>query len=202
MFFFSIFLFGFVGGEFEVDREQSIEVDLGESTLELATSDVMRFDDTAYHLLGDQLEGLTDTAEVLLDPSTYERRSTDSSRVPGALVLVLEDFSTTTTVSGRTDFMEARAARRCLSAVADLHAASLAADDDLGDADFRRDRLCAPENEEAVAPFFWSALPASPSSFAVAMSTCSVETKASLRRSASFCAPFSTASAATRPSCR
>jgi len=52
----------------------------------VAPVDVLRFDDTAYHLLGDQLEGLTDTAEVLLDTSTYERRSTDSARLPGALV--------------------------------------------------------------------------------------------------------------------
>jgi hypothetical protein len=52
----------------------------------VAPVNVLRFDDTAYHLLGDQLEGLTDTAEVLLDTSTYERRSTDSSRLPGALV--------------------------------------------------------------------------------------------------------------------
>ncbi len=47
----------------------------------VAPVNVLRFDDTAYHLLGDQLEGLTDTAEVLLDTSTYERRSTDSARV-------------------------------------------------------------------------------------------------------------------------
>ena len=52
----------------------------------VAPVDVLRFDDTAYHLLGDRLEGLTDTAEVLLDTSTYEERSTDSARLPGALV--------------------------------------------------------------------------------------------------------------------
>jgi predicted Zn-dependent protease len=52
----------------------------------VAPVNVLRFDDTAYHLLGDQLEGLTDTAEVLLDTSTYEERSTDSARLPGALV--------------------------------------------------------------------------------------------------------------------
>jgi predicted Zn-dependent protease len=52
----------------------------------VAPVNVLRFDDTAYHLLGDRLEGLTDTAEVLLDTSTYERRSTDSARLPGALV--------------------------------------------------------------------------------------------------------------------
>jgi predicted Zn-dependent protease len=52
----------------------------------VAPVDVLRFDDTAYHLLGDQLEGLTDEAEVLLDTSTYVERSTSSHRLPGALV--------------------------------------------------------------------------------------------------------------------
>ena len=52
----------------------------------VAPVNVLRFDDTAYHLLGDRIEGLTDTAEVLLDTSTYEERSTDSARLPGALV--------------------------------------------------------------------------------------------------------------------
>ena len=52
----------------------------------VAPVNVLRFDDTAYHLLGDRLEGLTDTAEVLLDTATYEERSTDSARLPGALV--------------------------------------------------------------------------------------------------------------------
>ena len=33
----------------------------------VAPVNVLRFDDTAYHLLGDKLEGLTDEAEVLLD---------------------------------------------------------------------------------------------------------------------------------------
>ncbi|NND74683.1 MAG: hypothetical protein HKN44_06710 [Ilumatobacter sp.] len=46
----------------------------------------LRFDDTAYRLLGDHLEGLTDEAEVLLDAASYEHRSTTSSRLPGALV--------------------------------------------------------------------------------------------------------------------
>ncbi|HSL74124.1 MAG TPA: metallopeptidase TldD-related protein [Ilumatobacteraceae bacterium] len=52
----------------------------------VAPVNVLRFDDTAYHLLGDRLEGLTDTPEVLLDTSTYMERSTDSARLPGALV--------------------------------------------------------------------------------------------------------------------
>ena len=52
----------------------------------VAPVDVLRFDDTAYHLLGDRLEGLTDEAEALLDTATYGRRSTSSARLPGALV--------------------------------------------------------------------------------------------------------------------
>ncbi|MEM9467797.1 MAG: metallopeptidase TldD-related protein [Actinomycetota bacterium] len=52
----------------------------------VAPIDVLRFDDTAYHLLGDRLEGLTDTAETILDASTYHHRSMDSLRLPGALV--------------------------------------------------------------------------------------------------------------------
>lgn len=52
----------------------------------VAPVNVLRFDDTAFHLLGDRLVGLTDTAEVLLDPGSYYRRSTDSATLPGALV--------------------------------------------------------------------------------------------------------------------
>ncbi len=52
----------------------------------VAPVDVLRFDDTAFHLLGDRLEGLTDDAEVLLDTSTYGRRSTASARLPGAML--------------------------------------------------------------------------------------------------------------------
>lgn len=52
----------------------------------VAPVNVLRFDDTAYHLFGDQLEALTDEAEVMLDPSTYMERSTASHRLPGALV--------------------------------------------------------------------------------------------------------------------
>ncbi len=52
----------------------------------VAPVNVMRFDDTIYHLLGDRLAALTDEAEVILDASTYDRRSTSSVRVPGALV--------------------------------------------------------------------------------------------------------------------
>lgn len=46
----------------------------------------LRFDDTCFNLFGRQLEGLTDRAELVLDPTTYGQRSDESSRVPGALI--------------------------------------------------------------------------------------------------------------------
>ena len=52
----------------------------------VAPIEVLRFDDTAFHLLGDRLVGLTDRAETILDSSTYDERSMESLRVPGALV--------------------------------------------------------------------------------------------------------------------
>lgn len=58
-------------------------VENGEITAPL---NVMRFDDTAYALLGDKLRGLTREREFLLDPSTYGARSTMSNRLPGALI--------------------------------------------------------------------------------------------------------------------
>ncbi|MDH3681299.1 MAG: metallopeptidase TldD-related protein [Acidimicrobiia bacterium] len=52
----------------------------------VAPANVLRFDDTAYHLLGDNLVGLTDEVETMLDPATYGGRSSASHRLPGALV--------------------------------------------------------------------------------------------------------------------
>lgn len=46
----------------------------------------MRFDDSIYRMLGDNLVDLTRERELLLDPSTYEARSTASARLPGALL--------------------------------------------------------------------------------------------------------------------
>ena len=46
----------------------------------------MRFDDSIYRMLGDNLLDLTRTREMLLDPSTYGERSIASARVPGALL--------------------------------------------------------------------------------------------------------------------
>ena len=51
-----------------------------------APLNVMRFDETIYRMFGDNLVGLTDERVFLMDSSTYRRRSTASSRVPGALV--------------------------------------------------------------------------------------------------------------------
>jgi len=53
---------------------------------------VMRFDESIYRMFGGRLLGLTGERDFMLDPSTYHQRSTDSSRLPGALV---EDFTFT-----------------------------------------------------------------------------------------------------------
>lgn len=51
-----------------------------------APVNVMRFDETLYHLFGDQLLGLTAEREMLLDPVSYGGRSCRSARLPGILV--------------------------------------------------------------------------------------------------------------------
>jgi predicted Zn-dependent protease len=53
---------------------------------------VMRFDETLYRALGENLAGLTAERELLFDANTYDRRSTSSARLPGALT---EDFTFT-----------------------------------------------------------------------------------------------------------
>ena len=52
----------------------------------VAPLDVMRFDETLYRMLGSQLEALTVEQDFLPSTDTYYRRSTDSVRVPGALL--------------------------------------------------------------------------------------------------------------------
>ena len=47
---------------------------------------VLRYDDTAYRMLGENLVGLTDRPEMLLDSNSYGARSTDSYRLPGVIV--------------------------------------------------------------------------------------------------------------------
>jgi len=46
----------------------------------------MRFDDSAYSLLGSALEELTRERELILSASTYSQRQTASSLLPGALI--------------------------------------------------------------------------------------------------------------------
>lgn len=57
-----------------------------------APVNVMRFDETIYRMLGENLVALTSEREMILDPLTYGGRSTRSARLPGALV---EDFTFT-----------------------------------------------------------------------------------------------------------
>lgn len=57
-----------------------------------APLNVMRFDETIYRMLGEQLFGLTSERDLILDTGTYHQRSTNSGRIPGALI---EDFTFT-----------------------------------------------------------------------------------------------------------
>ena len=57
-----------------------------------APLDVMRFDESIYRALGDNLVDLTTERDLLIDAGTYGGRSTSSFRAPGALV---EDFAFT-----------------------------------------------------------------------------------------------------------
>lgn len=52
----------------------------------VAPLNVMRFDDTLYNILGTNLVGLTANRDLRLSTSTYEARSTQSMRLPGAVV--------------------------------------------------------------------------------------------------------------------
>jgi len=51
-----------------------------------APLNVMRWDDTLYRMLGDNLEALTDRPQWILDSGTYGQRSVQTNRVPGALL--------------------------------------------------------------------------------------------------------------------
>ena len=51
-----------------------------------APLEVMRFDETVYRMLGENLVGLTAERELVLDPGSYVKRATSSGRFPGALV--------------------------------------------------------------------------------------------------------------------
>jgi predicted Zn-dependent protease len=70
-------------------RFASLWVENGEP---VAPINVMRFDETLYHMLGDNLIDLTEQREHLFDAGTYGGRSEASALLPGALV---EDFRLT-----------------------------------------------------------------------------------------------------------
>lgn len=63
-----------------------------ESGVPVAPLNVMRFDESIYHILGDKLVALTEEREHLFDTSSYGQRSQASSYLPGALV---DDFRLT-----------------------------------------------------------------------------------------------------------
>ncbi len=52
----------------------------------VAPINVMRFDETLYRALGDNLIGLTQEREMILDAGSYSQRATTSARFPGALI--------------------------------------------------------------------------------------------------------------------
>jgi len=52
----------------------------------MAPINVMRFDESIYRIFGPQLIALTKEAQFIPSASTYERRSTVSRRLPGALI--------------------------------------------------------------------------------------------------------------------
>ena len=52
----------------------------------VAPLNVMRFDETIYRMLGENLLGFTRERDLILDGDTYGQRSTGCAWVPGALV--------------------------------------------------------------------------------------------------------------------
>ena len=52
----------------------------------VAPLNVMRFDDSLYRMLGENLIDLTRERDWMLSTSTYEQRSVETSRLPGALL--------------------------------------------------------------------------------------------------------------------
>jgi predicted Zn-dependent protease len=52
----------------------------------VAPANVMRFDDSVYRMLGDNLTGLTAMREFIPESRTYQSRLTSSMRLPGAFV--------------------------------------------------------------------------------------------------------------------
>ena len=58
----------------------------------VAPLQVMRFDETAYRILGENLVGLTAESEMILSSESYGGRSTASANLPGIFV---KDFAFT-----------------------------------------------------------------------------------------------------------
>jgi predicted Zn-dependent protease len=56
----------------------------------VAPVEAMRFDDSMYRLLGDQLERLGAQPELLLNDSTYGERATGGMHLPGVLTRSFE----------------------------------------------------------------------------------------------------------------
>jgi len=67
-------------------RFASFRVEHGEI---VAPLNVMRFDESLYRMLGENLLALTQERELLIDSTSYGQRGTDSALLPGALI---EDF--------------------------------------------------------------------------------------------------------------
>jgi len=63
-----------------------------EAGVPVAPLNVMRFDESIYHIFGDKLKALTVEREHIFNTSCYHNRSQSSSRLPGALV---DDFRLT-----------------------------------------------------------------------------------------------------------
>lgn len=53
---------------------------------------VMRFDESIYNILGDNLEGITEDREKMISPGSYSKRSNSSALLPG---IIVKDFSLT-----------------------------------------------------------------------------------------------------------
>ena len=60
-----------------------------EAGVPVAPLNVMRFDESIYHIFGNKLIALTQEHEHIFDSSSYGKRSQASSHLPGALV---DDF--------------------------------------------------------------------------------------------------------------
>jgi predicted Zn-dependent protease len=54
-----------------------------------APLNVMRFDDSLYSLLGEQLLALTEETETIMDDRSYDERHTGGAVVPGALIAAM-----------------------------------------------------------------------------------------------------------------